>query len=146
MVLVAAILVRYAALNSTSDQSARVNSATPGAASPAQWKDGSRTISTDAQGHIHGLESLPQEYSSRVVNALIAAHFERSNNVESAWAANELARARKDFPDSHLLLGVLECHAGHLQQARAEFNALALENPGVPDVQRLLAKLDELSR
>jgi hypothetical protein len=79
------------------------------------------------------------------VNAIVAAHFEKSNNVETAWAIRELPTAHLRFPDSHLLLGVLECHAGHLPQSRAEFQALAQQNPNSPEVQRLLAKLDELN-
>lgn len=149
MIVVAAILVRYASLNSTQEQPSQSQTAqeapAPNSSASAEWKDGPRKISISPGGEVRGLEGFPPEYSTRIVNALVAAHFEKSNDVETAWAARELPTAHLRFPDSHLLLGVLECHAGHIPQARTEFLALAQQNPTSPDVQRLLTKLDDLN-
>ena len=111
-----------------------------------EWHDGPRRISIESTGQIHGLENFPPEYVSRIQNALGVAHFERPNAVEISWATRELPIARKHFPDSHLLLGVLNLHANHLPEARAEFSALLQENPNNPSAAALLTKLDELLR
>ncbi|MGH9592814.1 MAG: anti-sigma factor family protein, partial [Bryobacteraceae bacterium] len=112
----------------------------------AELKDGPRRISVTSSAGITGLDSFPREYRGRIEEALIADHFERPSVVESTWAQNELSTARAKFADSHLLLGILDIHAGHTYDARTEFSALLDENPGSPLATALMRKLDELAK
>jgi Putative zinc-finger len=52
--------------------------------------------------------------------------------------ADELAQARRDHANSHLVLGTLYAQAGLLDEAEAEFKALASLNPKSEVVQKLL--------
>jgi anti-sigma factor RsiW len=52
--------------------------------------------------------------------------------------ADELARARREYASSHLVLGTLYAQAGLLDEAEAEFKALATANPKSEVVQKLL--------
>jgi predicted Zn-dependent protease len=52
--------------------------------------------------------------------------------------ADELARARRDNANSHLVLGTLYAQAGLLDEAEAEFKALASANPNSEVIQKLL--------
>lgn len=51
---------------------------------------------------------------------------------------DEISRARKDYPDSHLLAGLLYAQAGLLDEAEREFQILARRNPKSAVAQRLL--------
>lgn len=113
---------------------------------PAQLKDGARSISVSSEGEISGIKTFPPEYRDRVSAALTFAHFDRPSYTESTWAQHELPIARERFPDSHLLLGTLELHAGHFAAARTEFTAFAAENPGSDLAASLIHKLDELAK
>ena len=53
-------------------------------------------------------------------------------------AADELARARRDHADSHLVLGTLYAQAGLLDEAEAEFKTLASANPNSEVIKNLL--------
>lgn len=112
----------------------------------AELKDGPRRISITSTAGISGLEGFPTEYRARIQEALTVEHFERPSAVESTWAQHELSTARAKFADSHLLLGILELHAGHMSNARTEFSALLDENPGSPLATALMQKLDDLAR
>jgi hypothetical protein len=109
-------------------------------------KDGPRQISVGPGTEIHGLGDFPAAYRKRISDALLAEHFEMPSAAEAARAQQELASARTAFPDSHLLLGVLELQAGHLDTAHSEFAALAQENPTSPTAIDLLRKVSELER
>jgi len=51
----------------------------------------------------------------------------------------EVERARRSQPDSHLVLGVLYAEAGLLEEAEREFAALVRANPQSQAARRLLA-------
>lgn len=53
----------------------------------------------------------------------------------------ELAKLRKAFGSSHLVMGLAYAQAGLVEQARAEFDALARENPQSELPKKLLASL-----
>ncbi len=60
--------------------------------------------------------------------------------------ADEIARARRDFASSHLLLGVLYARTGLLDEAEQELRRLQTANPDVVIVRRLLANVRALRR
>jgi Putative zinc-finger len=61
-------------------------------------------------------------------------------------AAAEIARARRDYASSHLLLGLLYARAGLLDEAEMELRALQKANPDVAIARRLLANVRALRR
>jgi hypothetical protein len=61
-------------------------------------------------------------------------------------AAAEIARARRDYASSHLLLGLLYARAGLPDEAEQELRALQKANPDVNIVRRLLANVRALRR
>jgi Putative zinc-finger len=60
--------------------------------------------------------------------------------------ADEIARARRDYASSHLLLGLLYARAGLLDEAEQELGALQKANPDVAIVRRLSANVRALRR
>jgi hypothetical protein len=54
----------------------------------------------------------------------------------------EISRVRRDWGDSHLVLGVLYARAGLLQEAEQELRALRQQNPGSGAVAGLLASVE----
>jgi putative zinc finger protein len=56
-------------------------------------------------------------------------------------AAAEIARARRDYASSHLLLGLLYARAGLLAEAEQEFRALQKANPDSGAASKLLASV-----
>src|SRR5262245_17126197 len=56
-------------------------------------------------------------------------------------AAAEIARARRDYASSHLLLGLLYARAGLLAEAEQEFRALQEANPDSAAPRKLMASL-----
>ncbi|HEX5081256.1 MAG TPA: zf-HC2 domain-containing protein [Blastocatellia bacterium] len=56
-------------------------------------------------------------------------------------AAAEIARARRDYASSHLLLGLLYARAGLLAEAEQEFRALQKANPDSGAARKLLASV-----
>jgi len=61
-------------------------------------------------------------------------------------AADELARARRLRPDSHLTLGVLYARAGMVNEAEREFQALVESNPDSSVARNLLLSVREWPR
>jgi hypothetical protein len=57
---------------------------------------------------------------------------------------SELVRARADWGDSHLVLGVLYARAGLLDEAEREIQALRAQNPGSEQVTALEGSIDRL--
>jgi len=55
--------------------------------------------------------------------------------------ANEIARARRDYASSHLLLGLLYARAGLVAEAEQEFRALQKANPDSEVARKLLASV-----
>ncbi len=70
------------------------------------------------------------------------AKFQVLNPAEAA----EIARARKTYAGSHLVLGALYARAGLLDEAEQEFEALRNANPGSPVAQKLLGRVRALRR
>ena len=60
--------------------------------------------------------------------------------------AEELAQARKLYPNSHLILGSVYERAGMLAEAEREFKLLLAANPQSPVAQKLLRNLKSLPR
>lgn len=60
--------------------------------------------------------------------------------------ANELTRARRAYPSSHLTLGLLYAEAGLMEEAERELNLLQKANPGSPLARRLLGQVRALRR
>jgi anti-sigma factor RsiW len=60
--------------------------------------------------------------------------------------ANELTRARRAYPSSHLTLGLLYAEAGLLEEAERELHLLQKANPGSPLARRLLGQVRALRR
>jgi anti-sigma factor RsiW len=56
-------------------------------------------------------------------------------------AASEIARARRDYASSHLLLGLLYARAGLIDEAEREFRALQKANPHSDVARKLTASL-----
>jgi hypothetical protein len=65
--------------------------------------------------------------------------------LDQATAA-EIARARRDYASSHLLLGLMYARAGLLAEAEQEFRGLQKANPEVTIVRRLLANVRAIRR
>jgi predicted anti-sigma-YlaC factor YlaD len=61
-------------------------------------------------------------------------------------AASEIARARRDYGSSHLLLGLLYARAGLLTEAEYEFRALQKANPDSDTARKLLGSLSSQRR
>jgi hypothetical protein len=61
-------------------------------------------------------------------------------------AAAEIARARRDYASSHLLLGLLYARAGMLTEAEQEFRALQKANPDSGAARKLLASVSSQRR
>ncbi|MBO0860722.1 MAG: zf-HC2 domain-containing protein [Chloracidobacterium sp.] len=57
-------------------------------------------------------------------------------------AADEIAHARRDYPSSHLLLGLLYARAGLLAEAEQEFRALQKANPDSSLARKLAASVN----
>lgn len=60
--------------------------------------------------------------------------------------ANELAKARRAYPSSHLTLGLLYAEAGLLDEAERELRLLQKANPGSQLARRLLGQVRALRR
>jgi len=60
--------------------------------------------------------------------------------------ANELAKVRRDYPSSHLTLGLLYAEAGLLREAERELRALQKANPGSEIARTLLNQVQALRR
>ena len=60
--------------------------------------------------------------------------------------ANELAKARRDYPSSHLTLGLLYADAGLLPEAEQEFRLLQKANPNSELARNLLRQVQALRR
>lgn len=60
--------------------------------------------------------------------------------------SEELRRARRSLPDSHLMLGVLYARAGLLEEAEREFRALVESNPNSSVALNLLGSVRKLRR
>jgi hypothetical protein len=60
--------------------------------------------------------------------------------------ANELAKARRAYPSSHLALGLLYAEAGLLKEAEQELRALQKANPGSEIARSLLSQVQALRR
>jgi anti-sigma factor RsiW len=60
--------------------------------------------------------------------------------------ANELAKARRAYPSSHLTLGLLYAEAGLLKEAEQELRLLRRANPDSEPARRLLAQVRALRR
>jgi len=58
--------------------------------------------------------------------------------------ANEIARAKRDFPSSHLTLGLLYADAGLLREAEQEFRLLRRANPNSDIARNLLRQIQSL--
>jgi hypothetical protein len=65
--------------------------------------------------------------------------------LDRATAA-EIARARRDYASSHLLLGLLYARAGLIAEAEQEFSALQKANPNSAVVRQWLASLRAMRR
>src|SRR5262245_15416225 len=61
-------------------------------------------------------------------------------------AAAEIARARRDYATSHLLLGLLYARAGLLTEAKLEFRALEKANPDSDAPRKLMASVSRPRR
>lgn len=61
-------------------------------------------------------------------------------------AADEIARARRDYASSHLMLGLLYARVGLLAEAEREFQALEQANPDSAVARKLLASLSNSRR
>jgi hypothetical protein len=61
-------------------------------------------------------------------------------------AAAEIARARRDYASSHLLLGLLYARAGLLTEAEQEFRALQKDNPDSDAPRKLTASVSGTRR
>jgi hypothetical protein len=60
--------------------------------------------------------------------------------------ANELAKTRRAYPSSHLVLGLLYAEAGLLKEAEQELRALQKANPGSEIARGLLSQVQALRR
>lgn len=60
--------------------------------------------------------------------------------------ANELSRARRAYPSSHLALGLLYAEAGLLNEAEQELRLLRKANPDSELARRLLSRVRSLRR
>ncbi len=60
--------------------------------------------------------------------------------------ANELAKARRAYPSSHLVLGLLYAEAGLLKEAEQELRALEKANPDSEIARKLLREVQALRR
>lgn len=60
--------------------------------------------------------------------------------------ANELARAKRAYPSSHLTLGLLFAEAGLLKEAEQEFRLLLRSNPNSSVARNLLRQVQSLRR
>jgi anti-sigma factor RsiW len=60
--------------------------------------------------------------------------------------ADELAKAKRNYPSSHLTLGLLYAEAGLLEEAERELRLLQKANPGSEVARRLLAQIQALRR
>ncbi|HEV8483897.1 MAG TPA: hypothetical protein VGV87_10145 [Blastocatellia bacterium] len=58
--------------------------------------------------------------------------------------ASELERVKRDYPKSHLMLGVTYAQVGLLDEAESEFKALFDDNPKSSAAQRLLKRIQAL--
>ena len=64
--------------------------------------------------------------------------------ILNAAKANELLRAKRSYPSSHLTLGLLYADAGLLKEAEQEFRLLLRANPNSPLARTLLRQVQSL--
>lgn len=64
--------------------------------------------------------------------------------ILDAAKANELARAKRAYPSSHLTLGLLYADAGLLKEAEQQFRLLLRSNPNSPLARTLLRQVQAL--
>ena len=91
-------------------------------------------------GGIYSWQVTAIKDGQRIVSPTMPAPQAKFKILEANKVA-ELARARRDFPESHLALGIVLTRAGLLEDARREFEILQKENPGSPLVKKLLEQL-----
>ncbi len=89
------------------------------------------------RGVVYSWKVLAVRGGEEVVSPPPAAPDARFKVLEAAQA-EELSRARRRHPRSHLLLGALYARAGLLDDAEREFRRLAEKNPSSPVAQKLL--------
>lgn len=75
------------------------------------------------------------------INAPQAPAPEARFQILTKAKADELQRARREFSQSHLLLGTLYAEAGLLDEAERELRSLQRENPKAPIVAKLLRQV-----
>jgi len=64
--------------------------------------------------------------------------------VLGAPEESEIARLKQSWGDSHLVMGVLLARAGMLDEAEQELAKLQQQNPGSPEIAKLLAGVEAL--
>ena len=68
---------------------------------------------------------------------------EAAFKVVSAAEALKIAEARRDYPNDHLLMAIVDAEAGAMTEARGEVEQLEAENPGSALVAKLKAGLNQ---
>jgi hypothetical protein len=117
-----------------------------------------RVAASGAQRGTEWTVSLPLErgvvYSWQVIAVRNGKEFlsptppapEAKFKVLEQGPADEVARAKRNHANSHLVLGVLYAQSGLLSEAEVEFKALASSNPKSPIVQKLLKSVQAARR
>jgi hypothetical protein len=91
-------------------------------------------------GGIYSWQVTAIKDGQRIVSPVLPAP-EAKFKILDSRSVSEIARARRGFPNSHLVLGVVYAKAGLIEEARRELTLLQKLNPQAPIVVKLLDQL-----
>lgn len=102
-----------------------------------------RTPAALERGRTYSWQVTARKDGREIVSPALPAPQAKFRVLEQA-KARELERARREFPDSHLALGVLYARAGLFVEAEREFRLLLSANPRSRVARRLLSQVSSL--
>jgi anti-sigma factor RsiW len=97
------------------------------------------------RGHVYSWQVKAMKDGQEITSPRPPAPQAKFRVVDQA-KANELARARRAHPSSHLTLGLLYADAGLLREAEQEFRLLQKANPNSDLARNLLRQVQSLRR
>jgi hypothetical protein len=97
------------------------------------------------RGGVYSWQVIAERQGKKITTPTPPAPEARFKILEQAHA-DELARARKEYPNSHLVLGTLYARVGLLNEAEAELTALAAANPKSQLVRKLAKSVQAARR
>ena len=105
-----------------------------------EWK-----VPKKLSGGVYSWQVTAIKDGRRIISPTLPAPQARFKVLEASTVA-ELTRAKRDFPDYHLALGILFTRAGLIEDATREFELLQKENPDSSFVKNLLDQVRAMQK